>query len=89
MNQAQMKPLNLDDEFEPVVNTGTMKRRKATAKRVLKKLRIAVTLLVLILVSIVLWLFGVVPSIPAVIITEALSCTVCFIFGQLWEVINR
>ena len=89
MNQSQMKPLNLNEGFESIVNAGTAKYRKATAKRILKKLRIAVILLAMILINIILWMFGVTPSVPSVIVTEILSCVASFIVGQLWEVNNR
>lgn len=89
MKNNGMKPLNLEDGFEYVVNPKTAKNREQTGKKVRFWLKAIVVMLVVIFVNLVLWAANVIPAVPSLWITGSCSTVAAFIAGRLYEVCNR
>ena len=89
MKREQMKPLNLDDGFESIVNPKTAQRRNREGKKVRRWLLDIVVLLSVILINLLLWVANVIPAVPSLWITGICVCVVSFLAGRLWEVCSR
>lgn len=89
MTKNNPKPLNIYDDFESIVNPRTRERREQAGEWITKQLKTLVFLLSVFLLNLILWLVGVIPSAPSILLSEVLTCVVSFIGGQLWEAFRR
>ena len=82
-------PLNEYDDYESIVNTRTRERREQAGEWITKQLKTFVFLLSVFLLNLILWLVGVIPTAPSILLSEVLTCVVSFIGGRLWEALRK
>jgi Na+/H+ antiporter NhaC len=75
--------------FENIVNTGTQASRRQTAAWVRKSLKAIVICMAVILVTVLLLAFQVIPAIPSVYVLVVLTCSIGFISGRIYEKIYK
>ena len=89
MKNNGMKPLNLDDGFEEIVNAQTSRNRAQKSNKVRRWLWLVVALLSAILLNMVLWLLNAIQTVPSLWITGICGAVACFTAGRLFESCNN
>lgn len=89
MKKNNPRPLNVYDDFESIVNARTRERREQAGEWITKQLKTLVFLLSVFLLNLILWLAGVIPTAPSILLSEVLTCVVSFIGGRLWEALRK
>lgn len=82
-------PLSEEGSFEQIVNAGTSISRNLKKVWFVKTFRTVVVLMALLLINILLWLFGAIPSVPSVYVSEILTCSISFLAGRIYEKFSK
>lgn len=79
-------PLSIDGSFESVVNSsGTDKTSKQKKRRVSNTFRTIAELAAVVAIVFLLCKLGILTTMWAILISEAITCVASFLAGRLWE----
>ena len=79
-------PLSIDGSFESVVNcSGTGKTGQQKKRRVCNVFRTIAELAAVVAIVLLLCKLGILTTMWAILISEAITCVASFLTGRLWE----